>query len=128
MTVRYTWDQRSSIIANRRAGEPVLSTLLLQQGVVQFFILFVWTLKITIAQQLLRQSISSVDIVLRNVVAIIILCRFHLELHERNEHFGNSSQVGSLWRSSQLGGFHSVMRRVEESIMEEFSDHIGLHT
>lgn len=46
MTVHYTWDHRSSIIANRRAGEFVLSTLLLQQGMSVIFELWysMWTI------------------------------------------------------------------------------------
>ncbi|KIJ35296.1 hypothetical protein M422DRAFT_51565 [Sphaerobolus stellatus SS14] len=120
-TVRYTWNRRLFMTTGHRGqgGEPVLITLLLQQAKSDnSSILFAWTLEIVIAQ---KPSISDVDFILRNTVAVIILCRFHLELNLQSH--SDSSTAGSPWGTSQLGNFGSA-RDIEENIIEEFDDHL----
>lgn len=120
LTVRYTWNQR---IAHSNVKDTGISALIFNQGVFQFFIIFAWTLELAITQKLLRPSISNIDFILRNSIAAVLLCNFHLVLHAQNDFtFGSHAGDGSRWRSSLFHNIHPALHRAEESIFAASND------
>ncbi|KAF8572533.1 hypothetical protein K439DRAFT_1625716, partial [Ramaria rubella] len=51
-------------------------------------------------------------------LSVILICRFHLELQQRNDHPNGSNTSHSL----PLGSFHAVKERIHRAVVDEFGD------
>ncbi|KAF8579778.1 hypothetical protein K439DRAFT_1620311 [Ramaria rubella] len=88
-----------------------LSKLLVQQGKlrdISGILRYGFVLTITLADAVTKK-------VLR---LIIIICRFHLDLQQRNDHPNGSNTSHSL----PLGSFHAVKERIHRAVVDEFGD------
>ncbi|KAF8579115.1 hypothetical protein K439DRAFT_1620801 [Ramaria rubella] len=51
-------------------------------------------------------------------LAVILICRFHLDLQWRNDHLNGSNTSHSLL----LDSFHAVKERIHRAVVDEFGD------
>jgi len=50
-------------------------------------------------------------------LSIILICRFFLDIRQRNDHPNGTSQS-----SQPVGSFHAVAQRIHTAVVEEFGD------
>ncbi|KAF8573868.1 hypothetical protein K439DRAFT_1624751 [Ramaria rubella] len=91
-----------------------LSKLLVQQD---RFVLTI-TLADAVTKKALRPTLQGILGSLQNCLSIIIICRFHLDLQQRNDHPNGSTTSHSL----PLGSFHAVTERIHRAVVDEFGD------
>ncbi|KAF8579755.1 hypothetical protein K439DRAFT_1620295 [Ramaria rubella] len=70
------------------------------------------------AMQGLRPTLQGILGTLQNSLSVILICRFHLDLQQRNEHPNGSITSHSL----PLGSFHAVTERIHRAVVDEFGD------
>ncbi|KAF8579765.1 hypothetical protein K439DRAFT_1620303 [Ramaria rubella] len=106
-----------------------LAKLLVQQGSTSFSFItreikrhsrFVLTITIadTVTDKVLRATLQAILDPFQNSLAIILICRFHLDLQQRNDHPNGSNTSHSL----PLGSFHAVKERIHRAVVDEFGD------
>ncbi|KIJ53930.1 hypothetical protein M422DRAFT_241187 [Sphaerobolus stellatus SS14] len=130
VTFLRAWDDyRSfSLLKELRSNKNTsLSVLLLQQGVIRFIIIFVWSLEGSITEKLLNPNFAGIDLPLENVISAILVTRFMLQLKQRREYSSCASPSKIRWianitptSSSKL---RATVRCLNETIVEEFGDH-----
>ncbi|KAF8579100.1 hypothetical protein K439DRAFT_1526109 [Ramaria rubella] len=74
----------------------------------------------SLSELLVQQASTATDKVLRydHSVAVILICHFHLDLQQRNDHPNGSNTSHSL----PLGSFHAVTERIHRAVVDEFGD------
>ncbi|KAF8579753.1 hypothetical protein K439DRAFT_1620294 [Ramaria rubella] len=95
-----------------------LSKLLVQQGILRYGFVVTITLASTVTDKVLRPTLQEILGTLQNSLSIIIICRFHLALQQRNDHPNGSNTSHSL----PLGSFHAVKERIHRAVVNEFGD------
>ncbi|KAF8573876.1 hypothetical protein K439DRAFT_1553993 [Ramaria rubella] len=68
--------------------------------------------------KVLRPTLQGILGTLQNSLSIIIICHFHLDLQQRNDHPNGSNTSHSL----PLGSSHAVKERIHRAIVDEFGD------
>ncbi|KAF8574289.1 hypothetical protein K439DRAFT_1624441 [Ramaria rubella] len=79
------------------------------------------TLADAITKKALKPSLQGILNTVQNsfvFLSTIIICRFHLDLKQRNDHPNGSNTSHSL----PLGSFHAVTERIHRAVVDEFGD------
>ncbi|KAF8585215.1 hypothetical protein K439DRAFT_1616156 [Ramaria rubella] len=95
-----------------------LSKLLVQQGILRYGFVLTISLAATVTRKALRSTLQGIVISFQNLLSIIIICRFHLDLQQRNDHPHGSNTSHSL----PLGSFHAVTEKIHRAVVDEFGD------
>ncbi|KAF8579557.1 hypothetical protein K439DRAFT_1524119 [Ramaria rubella] len=66
----------------------------------------------------LRPTLQGILGHLKNCLSTIIICHFHLDLQQRNDHPNGSNTSHSL----PLGSFHAVKEKIHRAVVDEFGD------
>ncbi|KAF8574284.1 hypothetical protein K439DRAFT_1624440 [Ramaria rubella] len=77
-----------------------------------------FVLTITVTEKVLRPSLQGILNSLQNILSVIIICHFHLDLQQRNDHPNGSTTSHSL----PFGSFHAVKERIHRAVVDEFGD------
>ncbi|KIJ57401.1 hypothetical protein M422DRAFT_238994 [Sphaerobolus stellatus SS14] len=83
ITAYFAWTS-SKQLQNMFGTRQSLTVIFLQQGVVRFFIIFIWSLEIIISNKVLNSLLVGFDVGLENSVSGILVCRFILQLRKFN--------------------------------------------
>ncbi|KAF8585206.1 hypothetical protein K439DRAFT_1616151 [Ramaria rubella] len=76
------------------------------------------TLANAVTLKVLRPSLRGILDALQNSLSVILICHFHLDLQQRNEH-PNGSNIS---HSFPLSSFHAVTERIHRAVVDEFGD------
>ncbi|KAF8579746.1 hypothetical protein K439DRAFT_1620293 [Ramaria rubella] len=95
-----------------------MSKLLVQQGILRYGFVLTISLAATVTDKGLRPTLQGILGALQNCLSIIIICRFHLDLQQRNNHPNGSNTSHSL----PLGSFQAVTERIHRAVVDEFGD------
>ncbi|KAF8579117.1 hypothetical protein K439DRAFT_1620803 [Ramaria rubella] len=95
-----------------------LSKLLVQQGILRYGFVLTITLADAVTNKVLRPTLQGILGPLQNCLSVIIICHFHLDLQQRNDHPNASNTSQSL----SLGSFHAVKERIHRTVVDEFGD------
>ncbi|KAF8585187.1 hypothetical protein K439DRAFT_1616140 [Ramaria rubella] len=76
------------------------------------------TLASSVTERALRPSLQGILSNVQNFLSTIIICHFHLDLQQRNNHPNGSNTSHSL----PLGSFHAVTERIHRAVVDEFGD------
>ncbi|KAF8574550.1 hypothetical protein K439DRAFT_1624232 [Ramaria rubella] len=72
----------------------------------------------TITYRVLTSTLQGILYALQNPLSVILICRFHLDLQQRNDHPNGSNTSHSL----PLDSFHAVKERIHRAVVDEFGD------
>ncbi|KIJ27932.1 hypothetical protein M422DRAFT_270869 [Sphaerobolus stellatus SS14] len=117
ITAYFAWTA-SKQLQNMFGTRHSLTTVFLQQGVVHFFIIFIWTLEGSISAKLLNISLTGFDSGLENVVSALLICRFILQLHRFNTRVQTVPSV----HIASTPGIQGRLQRIHETLIEEFGN------
>ncbi|KAF8584605.1 hypothetical protein K439DRAFT_1616590 [Ramaria rubella] len=87
-------------------------------GVLRYGFILTITLADTVTQKALRLSLQGILTPLNNFLSVILICRFHLDLQQRNHHPNGSTTS----HSHPLRSFHAVTGRIHKAVVDEFGD------
>ncbi|KAF8576834.1 hypothetical protein K439DRAFT_1622558 [Ramaria rubella] len=68
--------------------------------------------------QAVRPTLQGILNSFQNSLSVIIICHFHLDLQQRNDHPNGKNTSHSL----PLGSFHAVTERIHRAVVDEFGD------
>ncbi|KIJ40125.1 hypothetical protein M422DRAFT_256949 [Sphaerobolus stellatus SS14] len=117
ITVYFAWTfnkQLQNMFGNRQS----LTVILLQQGVIRFFIIFTWTLEISISNKVLNPFLAGFDDGLENVISTILVCRFTLQLRRFNTRVQTVPSV----HIASTPGIRGRLQRIHQTLIEEFGN------
>ncbi|KIJ30896.1 hypothetical protein M422DRAFT_267503 [Sphaerobolus stellatus SS14] len=117
ITAYYAWTS-SKQLQNMFSTRPSITVIFLQQGIVRFFIIFIWSLEGSISSKVLNSFLADFDIGLKDSVSAILICRFILQLHKFNRRF---QTVSSVHEASTLG-IRGRLQFIHKTIIEEFGN------
>jgi len=89
---------------------------MMAQGIFRFSLIFSWSVLECVEYATLRPSIRNVDSVLEQVVSVILICRFTLELRRMNAHPHGTGEP------STLDSLEFVNESLHDSVIEQFGD------
>jgi len=96
---------------------------MLQQEIIRFAVIFTWNLISTIVRRILSDSpFVNIDVPLENAVAIILTCRFTMELRKRNFFAAEASIALPVTDRQSVGGHHAIFSRIHDGISSSFGD------
>ncbi|KAF8579111.1 hypothetical protein K439DRAFT_1620798 [Ramaria rubella] len=72
----------------------------------------------TVTEKVLRSTLQGILDDLQNSLSLIIICRFHLDLQQRNDHSNGSTTSHSL----PFDSFHAFKERIYRAVVDEFGD------
>ncbi|KAF8574557.1 hypothetical protein K439DRAFT_1624236 [Ramaria rubella] len=121
-----------------RLQRNTLSKLLVQQGILRYGFVLTISIADAVTLKALRMSVISTIFMATTLsklanpsrnyqlfpkfvcafLSVIIICRFHLDLQQINDHPNGSTTSHSL----PLGSFHAVKERIHRAIVDEFGD------
>ncbi|KIJ30899.1 hypothetical protein M422DRAFT_267505 [Sphaerobolus stellatus SS14] len=117
ITAYFAWTfskQLQNMFGNRQS----LTVIFLQQGVVRFFILFIWDLEDSISNKVLNPFLAGFDTGLENTVSAILICRFILQLRKFNTRVQTVPSV----HIASTPGIRGRLQRIHETLIEEFGN------
>ncbi|KIJ31847.1 hypothetical protein M422DRAFT_266462 [Sphaerobolus stellatus SS14] len=117
ITIYFAWTS-SKQLQNMFGTRKSLTVIFLQQGVVRFFIIFIWSLEIGISDKVLNLFLAGLDGGLENVVSVILLCQFILQLRRFNTRVQTVPSVHIVSTPGIRGG----LQRIHETLIEEFGN------
>jgi len=119
VTVYHTWSIYRTAKALSTAFKGSVTSLLLEQGIARFALIFFWELEISITEKLVRSFLVGIDVPLENAISAILICRFHLNLQKRTVH-----SEGSTLPAPSLTSFHATLpiQSLRQHIRQEFGD------
>ncbi|KAF8575528.1 hypothetical protein K439DRAFT_1623529 [Ramaria rubella] len=87
---------------------------------VKIYFRFVLTISLAdaVTEKALRPTLQGIISTLENCLSTIIICHFHLDLQQRNDHPNGSNTSHSL----PHGSFHAVKERIHRAVVNEFGD------
>ncbi|KIJ29567.1 hypothetical protein M422DRAFT_269008 [Sphaerobolus stellatus SS14] len=115
ITAYFAWTSRKqlqSMFGTRQS----LTVIFLQQGVVRFFIIFIWTLGESISTKVLNPFLAGFDAGLEDCVSVILICQFILQLHK----FSTRVQTVPSVHIASTPGIRGRLQRIHETLIEEF--------
>ncbi|KIJ40121.1 hypothetical protein M422DRAFT_256943 [Sphaerobolus stellatus SS14] len=117
ITAYFAWSS-SKQLQNMFGTRQSLTVIFLQQGVVRFFIIFIWTLEISISDNVLNLFLVGIDTGLENVVSAILICRFILQLRR----FNTRVQTVPSIHIASTPGLQGRLQRIHTTLIEEFGN------
>ncbi|KIJ30550.1 hypothetical protein M422DRAFT_267886 [Sphaerobolus stellatus SS14] len=117
ITAYFAWTS-SKQLQNMFGTRQSLTVIFLQQGVVRFFIIFIWNLELSISNKVLSQFLGGFDVGLENVVSGILICRFILQLRSFNTRVQTVPSV----HIASTPGIRGRLQRIHETLIEEFGN------
>ncbi|KIJ50909.1 hypothetical protein M422DRAFT_244859 [Sphaerobolus stellatus SS14] len=121
ITAYLAWTSRKQL-QNMFGTRQYLTVILLQQGVIHFFIIFTWNLGDSISSKVLNPFLRGFDIGLENSVSVILICQFILQLRKFNTRV---QTVPSVHITSTTPGIQGRLQCIHETLIEEFG-HYGI--
>ncbi|KAF8574279.1 hypothetical protein K439DRAFT_1624460 [Ramaria rubella] len=101
-----------------RLQGKTLTKLLVQQGILRYGFVLTITLADVVTEKVLRSTLQGILTYFQNSLSVIIVCRFHLDLQQRNYHPNGTNSSHTL----PLGSFHAVTERIHRAVVYEFGD------
>ncbi|KIJ24505.1 hypothetical protein M422DRAFT_785854 [Sphaerobolus stellatus SS14] len=101
-----------------------LTVLFIKQGIIRFLIIAVWATADSIVTQATKSDLRGFDVPLEETISTILICRFMIQLRKQ----ASQSVVvttGSVVEQESLSTFQATVRRVHESLEEDFGDPIS---
>ncbi|KIJ26511.1 hypothetical protein M422DRAFT_272387 [Sphaerobolus stellatus SS14] len=115
ITAYFTWSS-SKQLQNMFGTRQSLTVIFLQQGVVRFFVIFIWGLENSIGNMVLNPFLFDVGGTLEASISGFLICRFILQLRK----FSTRAQtVPSVHIASHLG-IRGMLQHIHETLIEEF--------
>ncbi|KIJ30568.1 hypothetical protein M422DRAFT_267913 [Sphaerobolus stellatus SS14] len=117
ITAYFAWTY-SKQLQNMFGTRQSLTVIFLQQGVVRFFIIFMWTLEDSISTKVLNPLLAGFDTGLENIVSVTLVCRFTLQFHK----FHTRVQTVPSVHIASMPGIQGRLQRIHETLIEEFGN------
>ncbi|KIJ53882.1 hypothetical protein M422DRAFT_242151 [Sphaerobolus stellatus SS14] len=117
ITAYFAWTS-SKQLQNMFGPRHSLTVIFLQQGVVRFFIIFIWTLEGSISIKVLNPFLAGFDARLENIVSAILICRFIPQLRKFNTRVQTVPSV----HIASTPGIRGRLQRIHETLIEEFGN------
>ncbi|KIJ27934.1 hypothetical protein M422DRAFT_270871 [Sphaerobolus stellatus SS14] len=117
ITAYFAWTS-SKQLQNIFGTRQSLTVIFLQQGVVRFYIIFIWSLEITISNKNLNLFLIGFDVGLENIVSVILICRFILQLRRFNTRVQTVPSV----HIASTPGIRGRLQHIHETLIEEFGN------
>ncbi|KIJ37642.1 hypothetical protein M422DRAFT_259732 [Sphaerobolus stellatus SS14] len=118
ITVYFSWTFVKQLHNVLGISRKTLTALFLQQGVVRFLIILIWNLENSISAKVLTPWLAGFDAGLQNVVSVILLCRFILQLRKFNTRVQTVPSVNI----ASTPGIRGRLQCIHETIIEEFGN------
>ncbi|KIJ22790.1 hypothetical protein M422DRAFT_276722 [Sphaerobolus stellatus SS14] len=117
VTAYFAWTS-SKQLQNMFGNRQSLTVIFLQQGVVRFFIIFTWSLELSISANFLNPFLADFDAGLEAVISAILICRFILQLRKFNTRVQTVPSV----HIASSPGIRGRLQRIHETLIEEFGN------
>ncbi|KIJ53866.1 hypothetical protein M422DRAFT_242130 [Sphaerobolus stellatus SS14] len=117
ITAYFAWTS-SKQLQNMFGTKQSLTEIFLQQGIVRFFIISIWTLEGSISNKVLSPFLAGFDSGLEAVVSTILICRFILQLRK----FSTRVQTVPSVHIASTPGIRGRLQRIHETLIEEFGN------
>ncbi|KIJ30555.1 hypothetical protein M422DRAFT_267895 [Sphaerobolus stellatus SS14] len=117
ITAYFAWAS-SRQLQNMFGARQSITLIFLQQGVVHFFIIFIWILEQSISNKVLNPFLAGFDAGLENIVSTILLCRFILQLRNFNARVQTVPSV----HIASTPGIQGRLQHIHETLIEEFGN------
>ncbi|KIJ30544.1 hypothetical protein M422DRAFT_267882 [Sphaerobolus stellatus SS14] len=117
ITAYFAWTS-SKQLQNKFGTRQSLTVIFLQQDVVLFFIIFIWTLEDGISYNFPNPFFADFASNLENSVSVILICRFILQLRNFNTRVQTVPSV----HIASTPGIRGRLQRIHETLIEEFGN------
>ncbi|KIJ30905.1 hypothetical protein M422DRAFT_267516 [Sphaerobolus stellatus SS14] len=117
ITAYFAWTS-SKQLQNMFGTRQSLTVIFLQQGIVRFFIISIWSLEDSISYKVLNPFLAGFDVGLENVISVILICQFILQLRKFNTRVQTVLSV----HIASTPGIRGRLQRIHETHIEEFGN------
>ncbi|KIJ40119.1 hypothetical protein M422DRAFT_256942 [Sphaerobolus stellatus SS14] len=117
ITAYFAWTS-SKQLQNMFGARKSLTVIFLQQGIVRFFIVFIWGLEVSILNKVLNPFRAGLDTGLEDAVSAILICRFILQLRR----FSTRVQTVPSVHIASTPGIRGRLQHIHETLIEEFGN------
>ncbi|KIJ34782.1 hypothetical protein M422DRAFT_263140 [Sphaerobolus stellatus SS14] len=118
ITAYYAWGVSKQFSDAFGSTRKSLTVIFLQQGVIRFIVIFLWTLEASITKKVLNPLLAGFDAPLEDSISSILICRFMLQLRK----FNTRVQTVPSLDIASTPGVQGRLRRIHETIVDEFGD------
>ncbi|KIJ33066.1 hypothetical protein M422DRAFT_265096 [Sphaerobolus stellatus SS14] len=117
ITAYFAWTS-SKQLQNMFGTRKSLTVIFLQQGLIRFFIILIWSLEGSISNKVLNPFLVGLDSGLENVVSGILICQFILQLRKFNTRVKTVPSV----HIASTPGIRGRLQHIHETLIEEFGN------
>ncbi|KIJ30757.1 hypothetical protein M422DRAFT_267698 [Sphaerobolus stellatus SS14] len=118
ITTYFAWREAKQAHDAFGSSRRSLTVIFLQQGVIRFIIIFLWSLELSIEQKVLDPWLAGFDAGLQNAISAILICRFMLQLRR----FNSREQTVPSFHFASNSGIRGQLHRINETITEQFGN------